>query len=168
MGSLMAFASDILFIAGAIGLGFYCFVLSRRLSRFTDLEKGVGGAVAVLSVQVDDLTRTLKTAREAAGESGDRLQALTARAEETARSLELHLAAMHDLPAARPTAPDSAATPASTAASLQPATVGPVDAAPSATPVPPEVASVQHAPSGAPPVQSFFASHRRPVAEARQ
>ena len=51
----MELIADILLAAGAIGAGVYCFVLARRLNRFNDLEKGVGGAVAVLSAQVDDL-----------------------------------------------------------------------------------------------------------------
>ena len=46
--------ADILLVAGALGAGFYCYILARRLSRFNDLENGVGGAVAVLSAQVDD------------------------------------------------------------------------------------------------------------------
>ena len=41
----MDLIADIFLIAGALGAGFYCIVLSRRLSRFTDLENGVGGAV---------------------------------------------------------------------------------------------------------------------------
>ena len=48
--------ADGLLIAGAIGVAFYCFVLSRRLTRFTDLDRGVGGAVAMLSSQVINLT----------------------------------------------------------------------------------------------------------------
>ena len=51
----MELIADILLIAGALGAGLYCIVLSRRLNRFTDLEKGVGGAIAVLSAQVDDM-----------------------------------------------------------------------------------------------------------------
>ncbi|APX22526.1 MAG: hypothetical protein CML50_08605 [Rhodobacteraceae bacterium] len=94
----MEVIADILLVAGALGAGFYCFVLSRRLSKFTDLEKGVGGAVAVLSAQVDDLTRTLDTARTAAGASSSSLEELTERSEEVAKRLELLLASMHDLP----------------------------------------------------------------------
>ena len=45
--------ADVLLVAGALGAGVYCYVLARRLSRFNDLETGVGGAVAVLSAQVD-------------------------------------------------------------------------------------------------------------------
>ena len=59
----MEMISDILLVAGAIGAGVYCFVLARRLNHFNDLETGMGGAVAVLSAQVADLTRTLQAAR---------------------------------------------------------------------------------------------------------
>lgn len=94
----MELIADILLVAGALGAGFYCYVLARRLSRFNDLENGVGGAVAVLSAQVDDLTRTLHAARETAGESTRSLDDLTDRAERVAKRLELMVASMHDLP----------------------------------------------------------------------
>ncbi|MCT4554995.1 MAG: DUF6468 domain-containing protein [Pelagimonas sp.] len=94
----MDLIADILLAAGALGAGFYCFILARRLTRFTDLENGVGGAVAVLSAQVDDLTRTLGTAQKTAGESAKSLEELTERAEDVARRLELLVASMHDLP----------------------------------------------------------------------
>lgn len=94
----MEMIADILLVTGALAAGFYCFVLARRLSRFTDLEAGVGGAVAVLSAQVDDLSRTLESARAAAGTSTDSLGELTGRAEDVARRLELLVASMHDLP----------------------------------------------------------------------
>ncbi|EPX82818.1 hypothetical protein [Salipiger mucosus] len=101
--------ADILLAAGALGAGFYCLILSRRLTRFTDLENGVGGAVAVLSAQVDDLTRTLEAAQASASGSTESLQDLTARAEEVSKRLELMLASMHDLPEGGrepPAAPD--------------------------------------------------------------
>ncbi|ANT60329.1 hypothetical protein AYJ57_08150 [Salipiger sp. CCB-MM3] len=94
----MDLIADILLVAGALGAGFYCFVLSRRLTRFTDLENGVGGAVAVLSAQVDDLTRSLDAAQKAAGTSGAELSDLTERGEQVAQRLELLIASMHDLP----------------------------------------------------------------------
>ncbi|MFZ7091159.1 hypothetical protein [Primorskyibacter sp. 2E233] len=90
--------ADILLVAGALGAGFYCFILARRLTRFTDLENGVGGAVAVLSAQVDDLTKTLSAAQSSAGHSSKSLEELTERAEDVARRLELMVASMHDLP----------------------------------------------------------------------
>ncbi|KMK68852.1 hypothetical protein [Puniceibacterium sp. IMCC21224] len=94
----MDLIADILLVAGALGAGLYCFILARRLTRFNDLESGVGGAVAVLSAQVDDLTRTLAAAQKTAGASATSLTQLTARAEEVAKRLELMVASMHDLP----------------------------------------------------------------------
>lgn len=98
MEQIIALASDILLGAGAFGAAVYCYVLAKRLKRFNNLENGVGGAVAVLSAQVDDMTRTLDLARKAAAHSSDTLTALTERAEESARKLELMMAALHDLP----------------------------------------------------------------------
>ncbi|UWR15258.1 hypothetical protein [Sulfitobacter sp. M368] len=94
----MDLIADIFLAAGALGAGFYCLVLGRRLNRFNDLEKGVGGAVAVLSAQVDDLTKTLTSAQETANASAETLTQLTSRAEDTARQLELQMASLHDLP----------------------------------------------------------------------
>lgn len=98
----MNLIADILLVAGALGAGIYCFVLARRLSKFNDLESGVGGAVAVLSAQVDDMTRTLKAAQVTAGKSTERLEALTQRAEGVSKRLELMMAAMHDIEDAKP------------------------------------------------------------------
>ncbi|MCE8508837.1 hypothetical protein KBY31_13315 [Ruegeria pomeroyi] len=93
----MELIADILLVAGALGAGLYCFVLGRRLKRFNDLEKGVGGAVAVLSSQVDELNRTLAAARDASDSSGAALGELTGRAEAVANRLELMMASMHDV-----------------------------------------------------------------------
>lgn len=93
----MDLIADILLVAGALGAGLYCYVLARRLAKFNDLETGVGGAVAVLSAQVDDMTRTLKAAQQTAGKSTERLETLTERAEGVSKRLELMLASMHDL-----------------------------------------------------------------------
>lgn len=114
----MEFISDILLVAGAIGAGAYCFVLARRLNRFNDLEIGMGGAVAVLSAQVDDLTRTLQAARQTADASTHSLVGVTERAEEVARRLELLVAAMHDLPA-QGVAPPPHASPPSVAQAVE-------------------------------------------------
>lgn len=98
----MAFIADIFLVAGALGAGLYCHVLSRRLRRFTDLEKGVGGAVAVLSVQVDDLSKALVTAQKTATSSVENLADVNVRAEAAARKLELLIASMHDVPEVAP------------------------------------------------------------------
>ena len=98
----MTLIADILMIAGTIGVAVYCFVLSGRLKKFSTLESGMGGAIAVLSAQVDDLTRALEKARGAATGSAATLEALTARSEMVAARLEVLLASMHDLPDPRP------------------------------------------------------------------
>jgi len=105
----MDLIADILLVAGALGAGVYCLVLGRRLNRFNSLEKGVGGAVAVLSAQVDDLTKTLAAAQKTAADSTDTLTDLTHRAEETSRRLELQMASLHDIPDAAPSIPQAPA-----------------------------------------------------------
>ncbi|MFQ6550788.1 hypothetical protein AAD018_000415 [Aestuariibius insulae] len=94
----MALISDILLFAGALGAGFYCLILARRLRKFNDLESGVGGAVAHLAAQVDDMTRILAEAQSAARDSSASLEGLTTRAEGVSQRLELMLASLHDLP----------------------------------------------------------------------
>lgn len=96
----MTLIADILLIAGALGSAIYCIVLSRRLKKFNDLEHGVGGAVALMSTQVDDMTKTLSQAQGAAISSTSSLLELTKRAEESAQHLELLVASLHDLPKA--------------------------------------------------------------------
>ncbi|MGX9355920.1 hypothetical protein ACS3SW_12420 [Roseobacteraceae bacterium S113] len=94
----MDLIADILLVSGALGAGFYCFILSRRLSRFNDLENGMGGAVAVLSGQVDDLQKAVAKSMTSATTEAERIQQLTQRAEDAAKNLELLLASMHDVP----------------------------------------------------------------------
>ena len=101
----MELIADILLIAGTFGAALYCYVLATRLKRFSTLETGMGGAIAVLSAQVDDMTRALDKARLAATGSSTALEGLTGRAELVAAKLEILLAAMHDLP--DPALPDA-------------------------------------------------------------
>lgn len=101
----MELIANVLLAAGAFGAAVYCLVLSRRLSRFTQLENGMGGAIAVLSAQVDDMTRALGQAQTAAGDQTARLEGLTRRAEAAAARLDLLVASLHDLPEAPARAP---------------------------------------------------------------
>ncbi|MEO8240688.1 MAG: hypothetical protein ABI832_00175 [bacterium] len=103
----MALISDILMASGAFGAAIYCFVLSGRLKKFTTLENGMGNAIAVLSAQVDDMTKALDRARTAASGSANTLESMTSRAEAAAARMELLLASMHDLPEAEPRATGS-------------------------------------------------------------
>lgn len=103
----MALIADILLAAGALGAAFYCWVLGRRLKRFNNLENGMGGAVAVLSAQVDDLEKTLSVARASATSSAADLTKLTERAEDVRRQLELQMAALHDIVPPNPPVPSA-------------------------------------------------------------
>jgi hypothetical protein len=109
----MELIADILLVAGSFGAAIYCYVLAMRLKRFTTLESGMGGAIAVLSAQVDEMTIALEKARGAASGSAESLEALTARGEAVARKLELLVASLHDLPAsnAQPGPPQQAVVP---------------------------------------------------------
>ncbi len=98
----MQFIADFLLGIGALAAAIYCLVLSRRLQRFTQLESGMGGAIAVLSAQVDDMTKALDKAQVTAKSSVSTLESMTGRAEGVAERLELLLAAMHDLPEPKP------------------------------------------------------------------
>ncbi|RUS64921.1 hypothetical protein EGN72_02220 [Pseudorhodobacter sp. E13] len=95
----MQLIADILLAAGAFGAAVYCYILAQRLKRLQTLETGMGGAIAVLSAQVDDMTKALETARGAADNQVQTLEAITDRGEAVATRLELLLASMHDLPA---------------------------------------------------------------------
>jgi hypothetical protein len=94
----MDLIADMFLVAGSFGAAVYCYVLAARLKRFTTLETGMGGAIAVLSAQVDDMTTALQKAQGAAVGSASNLEALTLRGEAVAKRLELLVAALHDLP----------------------------------------------------------------------
>lgn len=105
----MIILADIAIGAGALLAAAYCMLLSRRLRAFTRLDGDVGRAIALLSTQVDQLTRALtaaeveSTAREAA------LRAQVTAAEQAARRLELLMAANRPAPAAMPDLPSAVA-----------------------------------------------------------
>lgn len=105
----MELIADVMLAAGAFGAAVYCFVLQRRLTRFNQLENGMGGAIAVLSAQVDDLTKALTAAQGTAAQSTRRLADLTDRADAAAVRLELLVSSLHDLPEPEDRAPEPSA-----------------------------------------------------------
>ena len=105
----MEFIADVLMAGGAFSAAVYCYVLAQRLKRFSTLESGMGGAIAVLSAQVDDMTRALERAQRAATGSATTLETQTLRSETVAARLELLLASMHDLPDPKATEPQDLA-----------------------------------------------------------
>ncbi|HWL57204.1 MAG TPA: hypothetical protein VNQ78_11125 [Paracoccus sp. (in: a-proteobacteria)] len=47
----------------SLGVGFFCFVLARRLRRLNDLETGLGGAIAVMASEIGRLERSIHAAK---------------------------------------------------------------------------------------------------------
>ena len=78
---------------GAFLAAAYCLLLSRRLRAFAQLDGDVGAAIAVLSQQVDALTRALQAASTSSTQAEASLALTIARAETATRNLELLLAA---------------------------------------------------------------------------
>lgn len=94
----MSFIADITLAGAALAAAFYCLILSRRLRKFTDLESGVGNAVALLALKSSELDKAVKAAQATATQSVKRLEDVSSRAEAAARHLELLVASLHSLP----------------------------------------------------------------------
>ena len=95
---LIDLVADALLLGGALCACLYCFVLSRRLKKLASFESGLGGAIAVLSTQVDDMQRVLKETEATAGEASSQLKELVQEAEDAAGNLEVLLASLTDIP----------------------------------------------------------------------
>jgi len=150
----MELIANVLLVAGALSTAIYCIVLARRVRRLTDLEDGVGGAIAALSNQVDDMTKTLTSAQKTSAGSVASLAELTVRAESVARRLELLVASMHDLP-------DASEQSASTA----PEAAGPADSTMRAHPEGEEREKPESANNA---IRAFFLTSRKAGAETTQ
>lgn len=92
----MDLIADGLLISAACVAALYCHVLARRLRRLGDLDAGLGGAIAALSRQAEELRAAIDGAKGAAAESSRDLTKRTARAEAAAGRLEILISAMHD------------------------------------------------------------------------
>ncbi|MEM9434372.1 MAG: hypothetical protein AAGA12_10650 [Pseudomonadota bacterium] len=101
----MNYLADIFLGAGALAAAFYCIVLSRRLTRLTRLDQDLGGAIAILSKQVDEMTSVLNAAQAAATASTSALDDQTTKAENASQRLEVLVAALDDLPSEAPKQP---------------------------------------------------------------
>lgn len=89
----MGLMADFAIAVGALLAAAYCLLLSRRLRALTRLDGDVGKAIAILSTQVDALSKALKAAESSSGKAESALQAQVQRAESAARRLELLMAA---------------------------------------------------------------------------
>ncbi|PIV74078.1 MAG: hypothetical protein COW55_10590 [Rhodobacteraceae bacterium CG17_big_fil_post_rev_8_21_14_2_50_65_11] len=94
---LLTYAADALLILASLGAAVFCLILSRRLSRLSSIDNGLGGAIAVLSAQVDDMNRALSDMKSGTKESAQTLEALNREARQLAEDLELILSTSHDL-----------------------------------------------------------------------
>lgn len=92
------FAIDIILGISTAFAGTYCIIISKKLSRFKNLENGMGNAIAVFSAQVDDLKTTLERANFSAQNSTAVLQSLLDRAQISEKNLEMMMAALQDIP----------------------------------------------------------------------
>lgn len=60
-------------IVASVALGMFCMLLARRLRKLNDLESGLGGAIAVMAVEVDRLEKAIKAARDEASSASEAL-----------------------------------------------------------------------------------------------
>jgi len=107
MDMILSNIADILLIAATLGAGVFCLVLSRRLTRLSRIDNGLGGAIAVLSAQVDDMSKALAETKSGSQSSATRLEEVNAEAQLLLEELELMLSACHDVDA--PPAPTAGA-----------------------------------------------------------
>jgi len=94
---VLTHAADALLILASLGAAVFCLILSRRLSRLSSIDNGLGGAIAVLSAQVDDMNRALSEMKAGTQTSAQKLEALNREAQQLAEELELMLSTSHDL-----------------------------------------------------------------------
>jgi hypothetical protein len=96
MTILLNYGADILVILASLGAMGYCMVLSRRLNRLTSFDKGLGGAIAVMSSQVDEMKAALREAKAGSDGAGKQLHDLVHQARDISTELEMMIAACHD------------------------------------------------------------------------
>lgn len=97
MPQILAYAADALLIVASLGAAVFCLILSRRLARLSSIDNGLGGAIAVLSAQVDDMNKALAEMKSGTETSAERLDGLNREARQLTEELELMLSACHDI-----------------------------------------------------------------------
>lgn len=103
----MALILDLVVASGAFLVAAYCLSLSRKLRALSRLDGDVGAAIAVLSQQVDALTRALQAAAQSSTQAEASLALTIARAETATRNLEMMLAAGRNSPPPAPATTDT-------------------------------------------------------------
>ncbi len=108
MEMILRNTADIMLISATLGAGIFCLILSRRLTRLSRIDNGLGGAIAVLSAQVDDMSKALAETKSGSEGSATRLEELNTEARTLLEELELMISACHDVGEAPPAASDTA------------------------------------------------------------
>lgn len=94
---ILSLLSDILLLGATAGIALWCRLLARRLRAFNDLDSGLGGTIAALARQVDDLRSTIVDATRETEDGTARLEAALERADDRIGRMEMLLASLETL-----------------------------------------------------------------------
>ncbi|MEM9043661.1 MAG: hypothetical protein AAGC81_03120 [Pseudomonadota bacterium] len=105
----MDLIADGLLVLAALVASLYCWVLSRRLRRLTQLDQGLGAAISSLSEQVEEMQTALAQSKESIEARTTLLASLTKEADQSISRLDsvIKTAAVTQVPAATPPAQDA-------------------------------------------------------------
>lgn len=96
---ILGLLSDLLLLGATLGMAVYCRTLSKRLRAFNDIDHGIGGTVATMSLQVDELKRSIDAAHADADERAEQLRQKISQADDRIGRLEMLLAGLEDIEA---------------------------------------------------------------------
>ena len=94
---ILGLFSDLLLLCATAGMAFWCRLLTRRLRAFNDVDNGVGGSIAALTFQVDDLKASIVSSTRIIGERATQLDAASARADDRIGRMEMLLGSLEAL-----------------------------------------------------------------------
>lgn len=94
---MLDYVADGALILAALFAAAYCHNLSRRIKKLNGFDTGLGGAIAVLSSQVDGLKKAVAQAEASAHAASSGLQDTIKEAEDLAERLDVMIASMHDV-----------------------------------------------------------------------
>ncbi|MEM1274930.1 MAG: hypothetical protein AAGH74_00245 [Pseudomonadota bacterium] len=101
----MDLIADGLLVLAALVASLYCWVLSRRLRRLTQLDQGLGAAISSLSEQVEEMQTTLAQSKESIEVRTTLLANLTKEADQAIRRLDSAIKSASELKPAPAEAP---------------------------------------------------------------
>lgn len=96
---IIGLISDVLLLAATGGMALWCRILTRRLKAFNNLDTGLGGTIATLTLQVDDLKDSLAAVTAQSQDRGAVIEAANQQADDRIGRMEMLLASLEDLEA---------------------------------------------------------------------